>query len=65
MQLLFVWIWGGLYIFDGYTRLRFSKWNIGVNAKQGESERKLFENFVIYDVSKWFGLDSLFRFKLQ
>ena len=30
-----------------------------------ESERKLFENFVIYDVSKWFGLDSLFRFKLE
>lgn len=65
MQLLFVWIWMGLDIFDGYTRLRFSKWNFGVNAKQGESERKLFENFVIYDVPKWCGLDSLFWFKLQ
>ena len=65
MQLLFVWMWGGLYIFDGYMGLRFSKWNIGVNAKQGESERKLFENFVIYDVPKWCGLDSLFRFKVH
>ena len=65
MQLLLKGIWGDLYMFDGYTRLRFSKWNIGVNAKQGESERKLFENFVIYDVPKWCGLDSLFRFKVQ
>ena len=56
MQVLLVGIWGGLYIFDGYTRLRFGKWNIGVNAKQGEWKEVVWEFCNIWCAEMvWFG----------